>query len=160
MMGENDMRLLLIAGAALLASTAVASAKAFTFTSTGQVTNQVGAPGPMGRPTGATFATIESQVTWASGKKSTSNGTCATWTAPPGGGITTSGACTLTEADGGFSASFACASLDDKNTMANCWGALTGTSGKYQGKGGTISWRATQSADGKSNTSVGAGQWY
>ncbi|MEQ1867657.1 MAG: hypothetical protein ABL996_23790 [Micropepsaceae bacterium] len=154
------MRLLLIASAALLASTAVASAEAFTFTSTGTVTNQVGAPGPGGRPIGATFSNIESQTTWASGKKSSSKGTCGAWSAPPGGGITTSGACSLTGPDGNFSASFACASLNDKNTMANCWGSLTGTSGMFQGKGGTISWRATQSADGKSNTSVGSGQWY
>ena len=154
------MRLILVSVAALLASTAVASAEAFTFTSSGQTTNQVGAPGPMGRPVGSSFATIESQVTWASGKKSTSKGTCGTWSAPPGGGITNNGACALSDADGAFSAYFACASLDDKNTMANCWGQLTGTTGKYQGKGGTVSWRATQSADGKSNTAVGSGQWY
>lgn len=154
------MRVILISVAALLASTAVASAEAFTFTSTGTLTNQVGAPGPMGRPTGATFANVESKTTWASGKTTTSKGTCATWTAPPGGGITTNGACALSEPDGGFAASFACASLDDKNTKANCWGALSGTSGKYQGKGGTISWRATLSADGKTNTAIGSGQWY
>ena len=154
------MKLILISAAALLASTAMANAEAFTFTSTGTLTNQVGAPGPMGRPVGASFANVESQTTWASGKKTTSKGTCATWTAPPGGGITTNGACILNESDGGFAASFACASLDDKNTTANCWGAITGASGKYKGLGGTISWRAKLSADGKTNSAVGTGQWY
>lgn len=154
------MRVILISVAALLASTAIASAESFTFTSTGQVTNQVGATGPMGRPVGTTISTIESKVTWASGKKTTAKGTCGTWSAPPGGGITNNGACTLADEDGAFSAFFACASLDEKNTMANCWGQLSGTSGAYQGKSGTVSWRATQSADGKSNSAIGSGQWY
>jgi hypothetical protein len=109
---------------------------------------------------GTSIAAVESQVTWASGKKTTSKGTCGTWSAPPGGAITNNGACMFTDADGGFSASFACASLNDKNTVANCWGGLTGTAGAYQGKTGTVSWRATQSEDGKSNTAVGSGQWY
>jgi hypothetical protein len=154
------MRLLLIAGAALLATTAVASAEAFTFTSKGTMTNQVGAPGPGGRPVGASFATVESETTWASGKKSTSKGNCASWSAPPGGGITNNGACMLSGPDGDFSSAFACASLNDKNTLANCWGTVTGTSGSLKGKSGTVSWRVTQSADGKSTTSIGSGQWY
>ena len=154
------MRLLLIAGAALLATTAVASAEAFTFTSTGTLTSQVGAPGPGGRPQGTSMATVESQTTWASGKKSTSKGTCGTWSAPPGGGITNNGACMLSGSDGDFSVAFACASMNDKNTVANCWAGLTGTAGGFKGKSGTASWRVTQSADGKSSTSTGSGQWY
>lgn len=154
------MKLILIAGAALLASTSLASAEAFTFTSKGAVTNAVAAPGPGGTPTGASFATTESETTWASGKKSNAKGNCATWSAPPGGALTLNGACTLTDADGGYAASFACAPMDKKNTVAHCWGGLTGTSGKHQGKSGTVSWRTTLAADGKSNTAVGSGQWY
>lgn len=154
------MKLILIAGAALLASTALANAEAFTFTSKGTITNQVGAPGPGGMPTGASFSTVESATTWASGKKTTAKGSCATWSAAPGGALSVNGACTLTDADGGYAASFACAPMDKTNTVAHCWGGLTGTSGKHQGKSGTVSWRTTQAADGKSNTAVGSGQWY
>ena len=154
------MKLILIAGAALLATTAVASAEAFTFKGTGTLTSQVGAPGPGGGPIGTSMATVENETTWASGKKTTNKGTCGTWSAPPGGGITNNGACMLSGPDGAFSVSFACASLNDKNTVANCWGGLTGTSGTLKDKSGTASWRVTQSADGKSTTTVGSGNWY
>lgn len=155
------MKLLNISLAALLASTAVAHAESFSFNGGGQLTNQVFAMGPQGRPVGATFATTESQTTWASGKRSSTKGTCANWSVPPSAGMTSNGACALTDSDGGtFSISFACAALDPKNTVANCWGAMTGSAGKYQGKAGTISWRSQLGPDGKSNTSVGSGQWY
>jgi hypothetical protein len=155
------MKTLCLAAAAFLAATAAAHAEPFSFTGTGQVTNEVQAVGPQGRPVGASFATTESQTRWASGKKSSSKGTCANWTVPPSGGITSNGACVLTDSDGGmFSLSFACAAADAKNTMANCWGGMTGTSGAYQGKTGTISWRIKVGADGKSSMSAGSGQWY
>jgi hypothetical protein len=158
--GSARMRFILIASVALLATTAVASAEAFTFTGKGTLTSQVGAPGPGGRPIGTSMAAVENETTWASGKKTTNKGTCGTWSAPPGSGMTNTGACTLSGPDGIFSVAYGCASLNDKNTVANCWGSLTGTSGSLQGKTGTASWRVTQSADGKSTTSVGSGQWY
>lgn len=155
------MRLLCISAAAILASVATAQAESFSFNGTGQVTNQVQAVGPQGQPVGATFANIESQTNWASGRKTTARGTCANWSVTPQGGITSNGACTLTDAGGGtFSMSFACAALDTKNTMANCWGSMVGTGGVYRGKAGTISWRAKASPDARSNTSAGSGQWY
>ena len=155
------MRLLCISAAAILASTAAANAESFSFDGTGQVTNQVQAAGPQGQPVGATFANVESQTNWASGRKTSSKGTCANWSIAPQGGITSNGACAMTDSDGGaFSLSFACAALDAKNAMANCWGSMAGTGGAYQGKAGTISWRAKASPDGKSSMSMGSGQWY
>jgi hypothetical protein len=154
------MRFFLIMGAALLASTAMANAEAFTFTSKGTITSQIMAPGPMGKPVGVAMSTFESATTMASGKKLTVKGTCGSWTAPPGGGVAVNAACQGSDETGAFSAFFACAPANDKNTVSNCWSEFTGTSGAYKGKTATASWRATQGADGKSNTAVGGGQWY
>ena len=82
----DGMKTLTIAVALLLASTAAAQAETFTFTGKGTTVAQVGGPGPMGKPVGASHAKNETEVTWASGKKTTSTGECMSWSAAPGTG--------------------------------------------------------------------------
>lgn len=152
------MRALLIAAAALLASTAVASAETFTFTGKSTPGQQIAGPGPGGKPMVAGTSKGETELTWASGKKTKSTNDCIAWSAAPGSGFSIQGICAATDADGAKSSLvFSCISLNDKNTASDCWGRLTGLSGSLQGKTSTASWRGTQNADGKGSTIVGAG---
>jgi hypothetical protein len=153
------MKLIAATAIALLASTSIANAESYSFTSTATTVNQVGGPVAGGKPVGAGFSTGESTLTSASGKKSTSKLQCATWSAPPSGQFTTMGFCNGEEGASKYTVAFSCAAMNDKNTAADCWGRLTGISGTYANKTGTASWRATQGADGKSGTATGAGVW-
>ncbi len=151
------MKTLTIAVALLLASTAIAQAETFTFTGKGTNVAQVGGPGPMGKPVGASHAKNDTEVTWASGKKTTSAGECMSWSATPGTGFSVQGICSGADSGGQTFLVFSCVSVNDKNTAADCWGRLTGLTGTWKGKVGTASWRNTQNADGKGTTAAGAG---
>lgn len=153
------MRVLATSLALVLASTVAANAESFTFTGTSQNTNQVGGPVAGGKPVGATFSTGDNQATWASGKKTSSKSRCAVWSAPPASMFTSTGICEVDEGGNKFSVAFSCQAMDPKNTIADCWGRLTGVSGSYQNKTGTASWRGVQSADGKTANISGSGAW-
>jgi hypothetical protein len=151
------MKTLLLVSVAFVLSTAAANAETFTFTSKAVTVAQVGGPGPGGKPVGASHATNEAEVVWASGTKMKSKGDCMSWSAPPGSGFTGQGMCNGTDADGAKTFMvFSCAG-NDKNTENDCWGRLTYTSGKNQGKVATASWHGKQNADGKGGTAAGAG---
>jgi len=145
--------------AVLLASTTVASAESFTFTSTATIANQVGGPVAGGKPVGASFSNGESDTTFASGKKAKSKLQCANWSAQPGQLFTSIGFCTADDGTSKYTVAFSCQATDEKNTASDCWGRLTGVSGAYQGKVGTASWHGAQNADGKSGTATGQGAW-
>jgi hypothetical protein len=150
------MKTLSLAFVLLLGSTAIAHAENFTFTSKGTSIAQVGGPGPAGKPVAAGHSKTETEITWASGSKTTSKGECMGWSAPPTSGFSNQGMCTATDSDGSKSfLQFTCVAVTEKT--ADCWGRLTGLSGKWQGKLGTASWRSTQNPDGKGGSSVGAG---
>lgn len=152
------MRWAMVSVVALLASTVVANAETFTFTGKNTPGQQIAGPGPMGKPVIAGTSKGETEITWASGKKTKSTNDCMAWSAPPGSGFTVQGICSSTDSDGSKSSLiFSCLSLNEKNTASDCWGRLTGLSGSLQGKTSTASWRGTQNADGKGSTVVGAG---
>jgi hypothetical protein len=156
--GERKMRTLSLALILLLGTAGVASAENFTITGKGTNVSQIGGPGPMGKPIVAGVSKNETEVTWASGKKTTSKGDCMAWSAPPTSGFTAQGICSSADNEGSKTfLVFSCLSLNDKNTASDCWGRLTGLSGAWQGKTATASWRGTQNADGKGGTAVGAG---
>jgi hypothetical protein len=156
--GRDKMRALLVTAALLLGATGVANAENFTVTGKNTSVARVGGPGPMGKPVGAGHGTSEAEVIWASGAKSTWKGDCMGWTAPPTSGFSSQGVCSWTDSDGSkiFMLS-SCISLNEKNTSTDCWGRLTGLSGKWEGKVGTASWRGTQNPDGNGGTVAGAG---
>lgn len=153
------MRLIVISSvAALFVTSSVASAETFTFTGSTTPGMQIAGPGPMGKPIFSGSFKGQTSVTWASGKKSTSTSDCNGWSAPPGSGFSVQGMCQSTDSDGSKQfLAFSCISLNDKNTMSDCWGRMTGTAGPAQGKTSTASWRGTQNADGKGSTLTGAG---
>jgi hypothetical protein len=147
------MRTILFVSAALVLSATAAHAETFTFTSKATTVAQVGGPGPLG----ASHATNEAEVVWASGTKMKSKGDCMSWSAPPTSGFTGQGMCNGTDADGAKTfLVFSCAG-NDKGTENDCWGRLTYVSGKNAGKVATASWHGKQSADGKTGTASGAG---
>lgn len=151
------MKTLLLVSVAFVLSAAAASAETFTFTSKSTTVAQVGGPGPAGKPVGASHATNEAEVVWASGTKMKSKGACMSWSAPPGSGFTAQGMCNGTDADGAKTFMVFSCTANDKNTENDCWGRLTYVSGKNQGKVATASWHGKQSPDGKGGTAVGAG---
>lgn len=152
------MRTPLLVSVAFLISATAASAETFTFSGKGTNVMQVGAPGPMGKPIVGGTSKNQTDVVWASGAKTKSTGDCMVWSAPPASGATVNGVCNSTDSDGAKSALFfTCISTNDKNTESDCWGRVSYTSGKNQGKTATVSWHGKQNADGKGGTAVGAG---
>lgn len=136
-----------------------AKAESLMFASRNEITNRIVAPVAGGKTIVAQFSIGEIEATYAS-RRVLSKSQCATWPAPPGGIFTVSGACVATDADGSrFTVVVSCRAVDEKNTVSDCFGQLTGIGGAYQAKTGTVSWRTTLSGDAKSSSSVGTGSW-
>lgn len=153
------MKALMIGSAILFAMTGIANAETFSFTGKNTNGDQIAGPGASGKPVVAGASTFANDEVWASGTKMKSSGKCMAWSAAPASGFTVEGICSGTDGNGGFFVQFSCVARGAKNAESDCWGGLTGTSGKYQGKMGTASWHGHQDADGKGSTSVGAGNW-
>jgi hypothetical protein len=96
-------------------------------------------------------------MVWASADKTRAAHDCIVFSAPPASGQTIQGVCAAAETDGGrYSLLFNCLA-DEKSSQSDCWGRIAYSSGKKQGRTGTISWHDSLNADGKTITSVGAG---
>jgi len=150
------MKTIAAAATLLCASAICAHAQSFTFSGTGQVVNQV-MPVMDGRPTGAVYSTSAGSTTMG-GKKMAAKSQCMQWTTPPGGLITGEGVCTASDTMGAFSVAFQCQG-DVKANSADCWARIVGTGGGYANKMGTASWHSVNTADLKSLTYSGTGQW-
>ena len=150
------MKTTLIAVALLCVSAIGANAQSFTFSGTGQVVNQV-MPVMDGRPTGGVYST-GAGTTVMGGKKLAAESQCMQWTLAPGGLMTGEGVCTVSDTMGTFNVGFQCQG-DAKTNSADCWARVTGSGGGYANKLGTASWHSADSADHKSLTYAGAGQW-
>jgi hypothetical protein len=104
--------------------------------------------------------TGEVQIAYASGAKAAATTECATWSAPRGAAFTSYGICLVNETGAGVSSvSLSCTAEKEDGLVSNCWGLLTGTQGKHNGRTGTVSWRNEQSADRKSTKASGTGIW-
>jgi len=151
------MRTLLTLSVAVLLGTTAVQAETFTFT--GQVTpgKRIAAPGPMGKPIVGGNVSVEMDIVWASAGKSRATYDCIVFSAPPASGQTIQGVCAAAESDGGkFSLLFTCLA-DQKGPESDCWGRTAYSAGNRQGKVGTMSWHDRLNTDGKTITSVGAG---
>lgn len=138
---------------------AAEAAETFTFVARAEITNRIVAPVAGSKTIIAQFSSGPIEVTYP-GRKVVSKSQCATWPAPPGGSFTSNGACVVIDSDNSqYSVVVSCRLVDAKITINDCFGQLTGVSGVYQSKTGTVSWRSTIAADNKTLTSVGAGQW-
>jgi hypothetical protein len=153
------MRRLIALSALICLIPLAASAETFTFTSRTEIVNRIVAPVAGAKTIVAQFSTGEIDATYPS-RRAKSQVRCATWPAPPGGMFTANGACVASEEDGAqFTVVVACRAVDEKSTVSDCFGQLTGTAGVYEGKTGTVSWRSTVSGDAKVSTAAGNGQW-
>jgi hypothetical protein len=153
------MRKALFTSALVCVTPAVASAESFTFESRNDNVNRLVAPVAGSKTIVAQFSDGEITATCPN-RKVISKSACATWPAPPGGMFTTSGACMATDTDGSrFTVVVSCRIVDEKGSLSDCFGQLTGVAGVYQGKTGTVSWRTTSAPDFKSSKATGTGMW-
>ena len=152
------MRSLLMLLIALPLATTSAQAETFTFIGKADLPRtRIAAPGPMGKPIVGASLTAEINMVWASAGKVHATYDCIAFSAPPSSGQTIQGVCAATESDGGqFSLLFTCLA-DEKSPQSDCWGRIVYSSGKKEGKVGTMSWHDSLDAGDKSITSVGAG---
>ncbi len=145
----------IICSAALLALGAgTAQAQNFTFDATANPATTVGGPGMNGTIAAATYWTGTTTTTWADGKKSTDKYTCISMTQTSNNKVFDMHTmCDATGADGTYSSVWGCqfTSKDMQNT--GCVGGLTGRTGKYAGRGGTITFM------GRSGNGSGTGTW-
>jgi hypothetical protein len=149
------MKRIVLAALMLGVSAMAAHAESFTFTSAGQSAGPpVMGTGADGKPTATSHLTATTDITYASGAKSTAQTKCVS----TGGSAGISGQCDFSEPSGdAASIAFTCTGAAD-GSQADCKGAMSGTAGARQGKTGTIMWHQTGTPDGKSSA-AGSGAW-
>ncbi|HEV7159154.1 MAG TPA: hypothetical protein VGN38_12415 [Caulobacteraceae bacterium] len=134
-----------------------AQAETFTFSNTGILGASVVIPGPNGAVRIAGVADFKGPTVMA-GRSLPTDDHCASWPALPGDIFETHGQCTFSDPTGAGYVRFGC-NPAKAPTEANCVGGIWGTAGAYAGRSGTLAWHNKVSADGKSATAEGAGQW-
>jgi hypothetical protein len=136
----------------LCASTA--QAQNFTYSSAANPATTVGGPDYRGNPVVGSFWTGTSTVTWADGKKTTEKYTCISTTQPVSDKVFDMHVvCDGSGADGTYSSIWGCQfTSKDRMSMA-CFGGMTGRTGKYAGKGGTMTFM------GRGGSGSGTGTW-
>lgn len=135
------------------------AAETFTTTSNSTLVNAISAVGPDGKPALASFLSYEGQTTYADGRKAANKGSCASWPALPGQPFDAYGVCTYAEANGDTAQILIGCNWGKDQTQGDCWGGLKGLTGARSGKTGTVSWHFHLNPDGKTSSSVNAGQW-
>jgi hypothetical protein len=145
--------------AALFAASLGGAAQAETFTFTSNATSVAGVtvPGPNNTTRAAGVSTFTGSLIMG-GKTLTNSGQCAAWPSLPGDIFQSHGQCTFSDATGAGFLRYGC-NPGKTDAEANCVGGLWGTGGAYAGRSGSMAWHGKAAADGKSTTSVGAGQW-
>jgi hypothetical protein len=156
---RENMRFAVATTILMFAAAGAASAETFSFKSTSKTVNSIQIATGASSSMGAGFSEGSSQATYGSGLKATNTFNCAVWSALAGSRFTDEGVCAFTEGtEDKATIEFSCVS-DQKAGAGDCWGALRGVAGRFTGKTGTISWHQTNSADGKTASSIGAGLW-
>lgn len=129
-------------------------AQQFTFEAAANKATTVGTPARDGTPVQGAYWTGTSAVTWADGKKTTDSYTCISTTQPRNAKIFDAHTiCDAKGEAGGYSSVWGCTMIAAMPGSMSCIGGLTGTSGMYAGKGGTITFA------GKAGNGRGTGQW-
>lgn len=138
---------------ALLGAT-TAHAQPFTFKSPPSDAKVIGGVGADGTDYIGAQWSGTSDVKNADGTSYKSSHTCMSMTQPPNGRIFESHViCDMNSAKGNASMVFGCIPLNAEKTEMNCMGGMTGKSGSYKGRNGTISVHITPTG------SNGTGQW-
>ena len=146
-------KLAIVASVVALAATGL-SAQNFTYDSADTTATAVGGPDMRGTPVVGTYTTGTSTVTWPDGKKTVDKYTCIGTSQPSNDKIFDAHTiCDAGNADGTYTAVFGCQFLGKDMLSTGCVGGLTGRTGKYAGKGGTITF------SGRSGKGSGTGTW-
>lgn len=145
----------LIAGAMVLASIpSSVHAQNFTFDAVANPATTVGGPDFRGNASVGAYWNGTSTVTWADGKKTTDKYTCVSVTQPVNAKVfDVHTICDGNNADGTYSSVWGCQYTSKDMMSMACWGGLTGRTGKYAGRGGTMTYM------GRSGTGSGTGTW-
>jgi len=150
----------LLSVAFVVGATSAQAAETFTFTGKGAPIFRVAGAGSAGQPVFAQHGSNEIEITWASGKKTKNKGGCIGWSAPPATGFTVQALCSGTDDDGATTFAIVSCIADAKTKESDCWGRVTYTSGKNNGRVSAIASHGVQNPDGKGGTSTGTGVMY
>lgn len=145
----------IIIGTMVFASgSSAAQAQNFTYDAAANPATTVGGPDFRGNPIVGSYWTGTSTVTWADGKKTTEKYTCISTTQPVADKVFDMHVvCDGSGADGTYSSVWGC-QFTSKDMMSTvCFGGLTGRTGKYAGKGGTMTFM------GRNGGGSGTGTW-
>ena len=155
--GGNVMKTIMLAAAFVGGLAFGAQAETFTFTTNGTLSASVMTPGPNGTMRVAAISNSKGSTMYGTKSVPTDNN-CAAWPSQPGDIFAVHGMCTYSDPTGTGYIRFGCnpgkAPTDD-----NCVGGIWGTGGAYKDRSGTLAWHDHVNPDGKTATSVGAGQW-
>jgi hypothetical protein len=145
----------ILAGAMVLAISSVAAqAQNFAFDATANPATTVGGPDYRGNPVVGAYWTGTSVVTWADGSKTTDKYTCISSTQPANDKVFDAHTvCDGGNAEGTYMMIWGCQYTSKDMMSMACWGGMTGRTGKYAGKGGTISFM------GRGGSGSGTGTW-
>ena len=130
------------------------SAQNFTYNSADSTSTAVGGPDMRGNQVAGTYTTGTSNVTWADGSKTVDKYTCIGTTQPSHDKLfDVHTICDAGNSDGTYTAVFGCQFVSKDMKAIGCVGGLTGRTGKYAGKGGTITF------SGRGGSGAGTGTW-
>lgn len=134
-------------------STGAAQAQNFTFESVANAPTTVGGPDMRGNSVVGSTWTGTSTTTWADGRKSVDRYTCVMVSQPVNDKIFDAhGVCDGTGADGTYSSIWGCQLTAKDGRSTACWGGLVGRTGKYSGRGGTMTFMGTNGTGGGTGT--------
>lgn len=122
----------------LLAPANASAAENFTFESTLKLIDGVRAPATGSPFQGARVFSLSNTATFADGRKATTTGECASWTAATGSGFSSTGVCAAPDL---YNLRYNCSPATDKEGESDCWGKLEFLGGPAKGRTGVVSFR-------------------
>lgn len=144
----------IFAAASIPVIATAAQAQNFTFEAAANAPTVIGGPDMRGNPVVGAYWTGNSTVTWADGKKSVDPYSCISTTQPVNDKIfDTHVVCDAKGADGTYSSTWGCQFTTPDRLSMGCVGGLIGRTGRYAGRGGTITFM------GRNGNGGGTGTW-
>lgn len=129
---------LVLALGLLLTPVTAGAAENFTFESTLKLVDSLRVPATGSPFQGARVFSLSNTATFADGRKATTTGKCASWTAGPGSGFTSTGVCASPDT---YNLRFDCSPAADKPDESDCWGRLEFLDGPAKGRTGVVAFR-------------------
>lgn len=144
----------IVSAIVLFAGSGTALAQNFAFDAVANTPTTVGGPDFRGNPVVGSYWTGTSTVTWADGKKTTDKYTCISSTQPANDKVFDAHTvCDGGNAEGTYMMIWGCQFTSKDLMSMACFGGMTGRTGKYAGRGGTISYM------GRGGNGSGTGTW-